>query len=190
MGDTELTVHVTEDEIDGGFVASMPARPGIVGQGETPAAALSNLASAIETVDAEPSTDEKLDDLQAAVERLMGDGTDASVDDVARLFVLLGTAVGLARTLRAERDEARRGPVYVALIEDRHADPEPVVFSTPELAVEYARGWAQEHASRFGGYEERPIDGWLFHASYSPESDRVSVRERSVHSSLDTAMID
>lgn len=106
MGD-ELTVHVTEDETDGGFVASMPARPGILGQGETPAAALSNLASAI---DAEPSTDEKLNELQAAVERLMGDGSDASVVDVARLFVLLGTAVGLARMLRAERDEARRGP--------------------------------------------------------------------------------
>lgn len=46
----ELIVHVHEDEDDGGFLASMPQRPGAVGQGGTPAAAITNLASAITVV--------------------------------------------------------------------------------------------------------------------------------------------
>jgi predicted RNase H-like HicB family nuclease len=188
MADAELTVHVHEDDVDGGFVASIPARPGVLGQGDTPAAAITSLAAAIELADEveatrEPTTDEKLDELQAAIERLISDGTDASVDDVARLFVLLGTAVGLARILRTERDEARRSPatVYVTTITDRHADPEAVVFSTADLAIGHARQVGRKYAREPEDYQETPVEGWLFHANYSCESDSVRVEERPVH---------
>jgi hypothetical protein len=70
--------------------------------------------------------------------------------------------------------------LYVAMIEDRHTDPEPFVFSTPEAAVEFARSQAVNGAR--GGFEveEEPIDGWLFYARYSDEGDSVWVIEKTL----------
>lgn len=65
--------------------------------------------------------------------------------------------------------------VYVAVIADRHADPEFKVFSTQLEAVEYARGNADAYAYRPEDVEERTIAGSVYYASYSPESDYVSV---------------
>ncbi len=69
--------------------------------------------------------------------------------------------------------------VYVAMINDRHAEPEPVVFSTPEAAIDYARTWARNH-DHHGDFEESEVRGWLYHATYSVESDSVWVLERQV----------
>lgn len=69
--------------------------------------------------------------------------------------------------------------VYVALISDRHCDPEPEVFATAEAAIQYAKGCAVA-GSLDGTYEEREIQGWLFYATYSPESDSVRVQAKEV----------
>lgn len=70
--------------------------------------------------------------------------------------------------------------IYIAMIDDRHSDTEAHPFSTAEQAIEYAKGWAQGAAHYPGDYEESHIDGWLFHASYSPESDAVWVVEKDL----------
>lgn len=70
--------------------------------------------------------------------------------------------------------------LYVAMIADRHADPEPYVFSTPEAAIEYARTKAHEYARDAADVEESNIPTWLYHASYSPESDAVWVLEKEL----------
>lgn len=73
--------------------------------------------------------------------------------------------------------------VYVAMICDRHADPEPYVFSTPEAAIEYARSEAHEYAHSAEDVEESAIDGWLYHATYSGEGDSVWVVEKELDGS-------
>jgi hypothetical protein len=75
--------------------------------------------------------------------------------------------------------------LYVAMISDRHSDPEPYVFSTPEAAIEYARDQARE-LSRHGHVKEAELtntmvrEGWLFHAWYSGEGDDVWVVTRTL----------
>lgn len=64
--------------------------------------------------------------------------------------------------------------LYVAMVQDRHTDPNAEVFTSPEAAIAYARQQATE-GSRGHGYEEAEIRGWLFYASYSPEGDSVWV---------------
>ena len=74
--------------------------------------------------------------------------------------------------------------VYVAMIADRHTDPEPEVFSTAEAAIGYARDFAlaeSTYGSRTGEhYEERPVEGWLFQATYTCEGDSVWVVEKEL----------
>lgn len=65
--------------------------------------------------------------------------------------------------------------LYVVMINDRHTDPEPYVFSTPEAAIDYARSEAHEYARTPEGVEEEPIEGWLYYARYSGEGDSVWV---------------
>ncbi len=66
--------------------------------------------------------------------------------------------------------------VYVAMINDRHAEPEPELFTTAEAAIDHARTWAQEHAHYDDDFEEPAIpEEWLYYATYSPESDAVWV---------------
>jgi hypothetical protein len=64
--------------------------------------------------------------------------------------------------------------VYVAVIADRHADPQVRVFSTEDEAVGYARGCAHAYAYRESDVDERDVAGYVYDAAYS-ESDRVSV---------------
>lgn len=72
--------------------------------------------------------------------------------------------------------------IYVAMICDRHTDPEPEVFSTPEAAIEYARTQAQEGARYEDAFqEEETPDGWLYYAIYSMEGDSVWVIEKELH---------
>jgi hypothetical protein len=71
--------------------------------------------------------------------------------------------------------------IYLAMIADRHADTEPFPFSTADRAIAYARGWAVA-AARFDGdfQEPRVPGGWLYYATYSPESDSVWVVEKAL----------
>lgn len=61
--------------------------------------------------------------------------------------------------------------LYVVMVNDRHKDPEPYVFSTEDAAVDFARetarGWLVEH---LGGH-----DGWLFYAQHPTEDDSIWV---------------
>jgi hypothetical protein len=66
--------------------------------------------------------------------------------------------------------------LYVAMIDDRHANTEPEVFTTAEQAIAYAKGWAEGAAHQPDDFEEpRCPKGWLYYATYSPESDAVWV---------------
>ena len=76
-----------------------------------------------------------------------------------------------------ERDQLRAA-VYVVMIQDRHVDPEPFVFSTAEAAIAYARQQALVCASSPDEIEEQPIGGWLYYARYSGEGDSVWVVEK------------
>lgn len=69
--------------------------------------------------------------------------------------------------------------VYVALISDRHSDPDTEVFATAEAAIQYAKDCATRY-SLDGTYEESRIADWLFYATYSPESDSVRVQAKEV----------
>jgi hypothetical protein len=68
--------------------------------------------------------------------------------------------------------------VYVAMICDRHADPEPYVFTDAETAIAYAKREATEGARTPENIVEEPIQGWLYYARYSPEGDSVWVVEK------------
>lgn len=70
--------------------------------------------------------------------------------------------------------------LYVAMICDRHSDPEPFLFVTAEAAIKYARRCANENAWDPANVEETEIDGWLYYATYSVEGDRVWVLEKEV----------
>ena len=62
------------------------------------------------------------------------------------------------------------------MVNDRHLDPEPYVFTTPEAAIGFARSEAERIAARHGneGYcvvQEEPVDGWLYHATFCVEGE-------------------
>lgn len=70
--------------------------------------------------------------------------------------------------------------VYVAMVFDRHADPEPYVFSTAEAAIAFAR---QEFAECVHSPEhivKEPVEGWLWHARYELEDDSAWVIEKEL----------
>jgi hypothetical protein len=69
--------------------------------------------------------------------------------------------------------------VYVVMVSDRHCDPEAFLFSTAETAVDYARSVAAARGEP-ERIHEQPIDGWLFHATYSVEGDSVWVVEKQL----------
>jgi len=74
--------------------------------------------------------------------------------------------------------------IYVAMICDRHTDPEPHLFSTPEAAIDFARGEAQHNARSNEDVEEHAApEGWLYYATYSGESDSVWVLEKALDGS-------
>lgn len=90
------------------------------------------------------------------------------------------------RSMLNEITELRRAvaektaTVYVAMICDRHTDPEPYVFTTAQAAIDYARVEAEANAHRPEYVEESAVDGWLYHATYSVEGDSVWVLEKTV----------
>lgn len=81
-------------------------------------------------------------------------------------------------------EEIRRltvGTIYVALLNDRHADMEVQLFLDPNHAVQYAKDFASDNANDFERfYEEEQIPGFYFYARYSPEDDWVMVLEREL----------
>jgi hypothetical protein len=72
------------------------------------------------------------------------------------------------------------GVVYVAMVCDRHSDPEATVFTDQEQAIAWARETARELNRNPGDYKEETIEGWLFCAEYSSEGDSVWVLERGL----------
>jgi predicted alpha-1,6-mannanase (GH76 family) len=62
--------------------------------------------------------------------------------------------------------------IYVAMVDDRHRDPEPHLFTTAAAAIAYAReraeGWLVE--------DDAGDDiSWLYYATHRTESDAVWV---------------
>lgn len=76
--------------------------------------------------------------------------------------------------------------LWIVLVEDRHAGPDALPFSTEERAVGYARETAREivaHPERLVEPEVTPEmreDGCVLLIEYSVESDRVTVLKRTV----------
>ena len=66
------------------------------------------------------------------------------------------------------------------MICDRHADPEPYVFSTAEAAIAYASACALAYAHSPEQVEETSVNGWLYYAKYSVEDDSVWVVEKEM----------
>jgi hypothetical protein len=62
--------------------------------------------------------------------------------------------------------------VYVVMVNDRHRDPEPVLFSTAEAAIGYARERARDWLVEDDAGDDL---GWLYYATHPSESDSVWV---------------
>lgn len=131
-------------------------------------------ASLLKQTESHRESAEAENDLRADVERLTQENT--------RLRELLEDRI---RVLAAEHSAAERDVIekakalYVAMICDRHTDPEPYVFSTAEAAIAYARDKATEYARDPDDLDEPQVpDGWLYYATYSGEDDSVWVIEK------------
>lgn len=70
--------------------------------------------------------------------------------------------------------------IFIAMVNDRHVEPQAHPFSTAEAAIDYARRTAQEYAHSPEDFREEPVDGWLYHATYSVEGDGVWVVEKTL----------
>jgi hypothetical protein len=71
--------------------------------------------------------------------------------------------------------------IYVAMICDRHSDPEPYLFTTAQAAIDFARDQALDNALDAEDFDESETpDGWLYYASYSEEGDNVWVLEKEI----------
>jgi formylmethanofuran dehydrogenase subunit E-like metal-binding protein len=71
--------------------------------------------------------------------------------------------------------------LFVVMVNDRHCDPEPELFTTAGQAIAYARSEAEQYARTPEDVDETPIEGWLYHASWGPESDSIWVLAKTVH---------
>lgn len=70
--------------------------------------------------------------------------------------------------------------LYVVMVSDRHTDTEPFLFTTAEAAIVWARSEAQDYARSPEDVTETPISGWLYYASWGPESDSIWVLAKEV----------
>jgi hypothetical protein len=71
--------------------------------------------------------------------------------------------------------------LYIAMVNDRHIDPEPYVFSTAQDAIDFARRCARSYAYDPDEIEEHePQGNWLYSATYSVEGDSVWVVEKTL----------
>jgi hypothetical protein len=65
--------------------------------------------------------------------------------------------------------------LYVVMVNDRHFDPEPYLFSTEAGALGFARERARDWLA-----ESAPPEGWLFYADHPTEEDAVWVLVKTV----------
>lgn len=70
--------------------------------------------------------------------------------------------------------------LYVVMVNDRHCEPEPELFTTAEQAIAYARSEAEQYARTPDDIDETPIRGWLYHASWGAEGDSIWVIAKTV----------
>ena len=83
--------------------------------------------------------------------------------------------------------------VYVVLWEDRHTDPDIIVYANKEEAITYAQnnvkkamdegGYEVEEDGEYGDQELNDTmlqAGWVYYGRYSCEGDCISVLEREV----------
>ena len=76
--------------------------------------------------------------------------------------------------------------VFVTILNDRHANPEPFVFSQKESAIKFAREQARDSARSPGDFWEATEhhewfkrSGWVYYAAWS-EEDNIWVTEKEV----------
>lgn len=69
---------------------------------------------------------------------------------------------------------------YIVICQDRHSDTTAHPFTNKNKAISEARRIAKEYCRHPEDYNEEQIDGWLFHAQYSCESDYVYVVEMTM----------
>jgi hypothetical protein len=83
--------------------------------------------------------------------------------------------------------------IYVAMICDRHTDPEPYLFTTVQAAIDFARTKAIEYAQfpldeydddEVGEQEPAEDSGWLYLFTYSTEGDSVWVLEKELEEEI------
>jgi hypothetical protein len=80
--------------------------------------------------------------------------------------------------------------IYVAMVADRHTDPEPHLFSNPVTAVQFARAEAVRLArGNEALIEEDDVDGWLYSAVIGEEGDSVWVIGKDVDESPDRPLV-
>jgi hypothetical protein len=103
-----------------------------------------------------------------------------------QLFPLPPEQVGKIRSYieRRERQVEERALlgllVYVVIVNDRHDDPQPHLFSTPDAALEFARTEALRLARTEEHIDEEAVDGWLYSAQCGNEGDSVWVIEKEL----------
>lgn len=69
--------------------------------------------------------------------------------------------------------------IYVAIIDDTHADTDVQLFTTPEAAVEFAKKEAIEANRPYGEPEELSVTDYLYYAVYGDSKVCVMGRELS-----------
>jgi hypothetical protein len=65
--------------------------------------------------------------------------------------------------------------VYVVMVDDRHADTEPWLFSSEDTAMAYARRVARDWL-----VEDAAPEGWLYYAKHPVEEDAVWVLAKTL----------
>lgn len=73
--------------------------------------------------------------------------------------------------------------IYIAIVDDRHTDTEVYPFTTAEAAIAHARRQVEQNARSADDIEEQEIEGWLYHATYSGESDSAWVVAKELDAS-------
>jgi|HubBroStandDraft_2_1064218.scaffolds.fasta_scaffold443042_4 hypothetical protein len=76
--------------------------------------------------------------------------------------------------------------VFVVLVRDRHADPEPYVFTDEALAIKRANKEVAEGARHPEMIEDTLTDcmrraGWIYNVNYSCEGDVVRVQRKTLN---------
>lgn len=70
--------------------------------------------------------------------------------------------------------------LFIVVVEDRHADPDPYVFTNRRAAIDFAWSQAHTYALADTDVEVRDVEGYEYFVSYSPESDKVWVKAKTL----------